>query len=477
MGKRKKATTTKQAVQHLEIHRLSKQLARYEAAQDTRRTAGWYTPMGGPNADIKQAWRWLVRRHQDLVDNEPWAKKAVGVLQNNWVGDGIISTPVASSKRYATAWDDWATGTHCDFYGRHNLWGLQSLVARTTAARGACLIRKRAEPKLQSDHGLVPLQIQVMEPDLLDFEKDNGVNIFFGIQIDQFGRVEGYHVRDHHPGENLNTYQRGVSQFVSKDDCLLHFETLRPGQLIGVPFGVAAILSLRDIGDTRSAQMMKDKIAASFCAFVTDADGDSTDLSGGEIIDTIKPGAVEILPPGKSIVFAQPPSSGDYVQTERAYLYSVAAAFEIPFWCLTGILDSVNFSSMKGDYIEFSRRLASLRYNVTIPQLCAPICKWHDDAARMIGLLRGPMRWVHTPPRREMIDPSKEIPAIIEAIRAGLMSLQETQRSYGYIPEAVIQELKEDKERAEAAGLNLSVFMHEEPPTVTEPDPVADTNS
>lgn len=476
MGKRRNANATTEAIQHLEIHRLNKQLARYEAAQDTRRTSGWYTPMGGPNADIKQAWRLLVRRHQDLVDNEPWAKKAVGVLQNNWVGDGIISTPVAPTKRYAATWDDWATSTHCDFYRRHNLWGLQSLVARTTAVRGACLIRRRADQRLWTDYGLAPLQIQVMEPDWLDFEKDNGVNILFGIQFDQFGRVEGYHLRDHHPGENLNTYQRGVSQFVSKDDCLLHFETLRPGQLIGVPFGVAAILALRDIGDTRTAQMTKDKIAAAFCAFVTDADGESKDLSGGEIIDSIKPGAVEILPPGKAISFAEPPSSGDFVQTERAYLYSVAAAYEIPFWSMTGILDSVNYSSMRGDWMEFSRRLASLRWNVTIPQLCAPVCRWHDEAARMVGMLRGSMRWVHTPPRREMIDPSTEIPAIIEAIPAGLMSLQEVQRSYGWIPEQVIAELKEDKERAEAAGLSLSVFMPKAAPAVTSP-PAEDTPS
>jgi capsid protein len=94
----------------------------------------------------------------------------------------------------------------------------------------------------------------------------------------------------------------------------------------------------------------------------------------------------------------------------------------------------------------------------------------------MVGMLRGSMRWVHTPPRREMIDPSKEIPAIIEAIAAGLMSLQEVQRSYGWIPEQVIAELKEDKERAEAAGLSLSVFMPKAAPAVTSP-PAEDTPS
>jgi capsid protein len=168
---------------------------------------------------------------------------------------------------------------------------------------------------------------------------------------------------------------------------------------------------------------------------------------------------VEILPPGKTIEMAVPPGAGVFVQTEREYLYSVAAAYEVPFWAMTGILSEVNFSSMRGDWLEFNRRLSHLRWNVTIPQLCAPICRWHDEAAKMAQLLKAPMRWTHTPPRREMIQPKEEIPALILAMQAGMMSLQEVQRSYGWIPRQVLEELAADKQMAEELGLNLSVFL------------------
>jgi capsid protein len=75
----------------------------------------------------------------------------------------------------------------------------------------------------------------------------------------------------------------------------------------------------------------------------------------------------------------------------------------------------------------------------------------------MTGLLKGPMEWTHTPPRREMIDPTREIPALIDAVRAGIMSLSEVQRSFGYVPEEVIAELALDVERAKQAGLTLSI--------------------
>jgi capsid protein len=88
--------------------------------------------------------------------------------------------------------------------------------------------------------------------------------------------------------------------------------------------------------------------------------------------------------------------------------------------------------------------------------MLAPVCEWHDELARMVGLLKGPMSWTHTPPRREMIDPTKEIPALILAVRAGFMSLSEVQLSFGYVPEEVIEELSRDLQRARDASLILS---------------------
>lgn len=434
-------------------------LAAFEAAKESRRTAGWYASPGGPNVDVRSAWTWLVKRHQDLVDNDGYAKKAVGVIVNNWIGDGIMSTPTNATKRYGKLWQAWCDDPLSDFYEKRNWYGNQASGARTTVVRGAVLIRRKIYPELLERYGMVPLQVQMLEPDWLDINKDNGYDIIFGQQFNSDGRLEGYWIRDRHPGESsLGTGIRIGSSFVPKEEISLHFEDLRCGQRMGIPFGAAAILTLRDMGDTRIAQQMKDKIAACFFGVTTDNDTQVGSTNQEEIFEGIEPGMNYQLPPGKAFQAFTPPSSGDFSSTNKIYAQGAAAAYEITYEALTGDLSDVNYSSMRGSWLEFARRVAHLRGNVTYPGMLAPVCRWHDDLARMAGLLKGPrVEWAHTPPRREMMDPTKEIPALIKAIQAGLMSLSEVQRSYGFVPEKVIEELGKDIQRARANGLVLSV--------------------
>jgi len=449
MGKRRKAR---------DIESARRVLGEFEAAKETRRTSGWWASNSGPNSDLRQAWYWLVKRHQDLADNDAYASRAIGVIVNNWIGDGIMSTPQGATRRYNLAWKRWADTPESDFYGIHDWYGNQAVGARTTAVRGAALVRKRVNPELFERYGIAPLQVQMLEPDWLDFNKDNGIDILFGQQFDSAGRLQGYWIRDNHPGESvLATGIRAQSSFVPKAEISLHFDSRRAGQRMGLPFGTAAILTLRDMGDIRAAQQMKDKIAACFFGVVTDMDGEQDPNKTGIAFDTIEPGAVEHLPPGRNFQAFSPPSSGDFVSTHREYAHAVAAAYEITYESMTGDLSNVNFSSFRGGWLEFSRRIAYLRGKVSVPGMLNPVCRWHDELSRMTGLLKGPMEWTHTPPRREMVDPPREIPALISAVRAGIMSLSEVQRSFGYVPEEIITELAADMDRAKAAGLTLSV--------------------
>jgi lambda family phage portal protein len=449
MGRRRKARDVQTARQVL---------SEFEAAKETRRTSGWWASNSGPNSDLRQAWYWLVKRHQDLADNDAYASRAIGVIVNNWIGDGIMSTPQGGTRRYNLAWKRWCDSPESDFYGIHDWYGNQAVGARTTAVRGAVLIRKRVNPELFDRYGMVPLQVQMLEPDWLDFNKDNGIDILFGQQFDSSGRLQGYWIRDRHPGEMiLGAGIKIQSTFVPKEEISLHFDSRRAGQRMGLPFGTAAILTLRDMGDIRAAQQMKDKIAACFFGVVTDMDGEVDPTKTGIAFDTIEPGAVEHLPPGRDFRAFSPPSSGDFVSTHREYAHAVAAAYEITYESMTGDLSNVNYSSFRGGWLEFSRRIAYLRGKVSVPGMLAPVCRWHDELAGMVGLLKGPLEWTHTPPRREMIDPTREIPALISAVRAGIMSLSEVQRSFGYVPEEIIAELATDMQRAKDAGLTLSV--------------------
>jgi lambda family phage portal protein len=301
----------------------------------------------------------------------------------------------------------------------------------------------------------VGLRLQVMEPDMLDFSRDDGSRIKFGQQYDRDGRLEGYWIRQTHPGETEWNGVKIQSDFVPASEIIHTYEVNRAGQAIGVPFGSAVLLHLRDIDDITQAMLLKTKIAACFTAFVYS--NEPSDLaSTTALTETLEPGAIEILPDGKQITFANPPQSPDYVSHQKHHLHAVAAGYGITFEALTGILSDVNFSSARMGWLEFHRNVAAWRWNITIPQVLDPVHRWFNEAARL-SQVRGPRRMIWTPPRRELVDPAKEITALIEGVKAGFMSLSEVQRSLGFIPAEVMAELEADMANARGKGLALSV--------------------
>lgn len=454
----------------LQLREIRKELAiqhlrSFEAAKQSRRTDNWFATNRGPNADLRLALQRIIARHQDLVDSDPWASKAIAVITNNWTGDGIVGAPFGATKKFNDGWREWSEGVDCDFYGQHNFYGLQSLIARTVAVRGSCLVRRKYDEGLLA-RGLNPLQLQVLEPDFLDHSKDDGARIRFGKQYREDGRLEGYWIRRMHPGESDWTAANITqSDFVPREEICHVYDVRRPGQATGVPFGVAALLKLRDVSDRDAAQLLKDKLAACFMAFVSDSESEAIG-PGTELLDTLEPGVIEQLPPGKSIEFATPPGSGDYVANQKFHLLSIAVAYEITYEALTGDLGNVNFSSGRMGWMEMRRAVARWRWGIMIPQLLNPVATWYRDAAAVVGMGRATARFEWTPPITWLVDPAREIPAYIDAVRAGFMSLSEIQRMLGYVPAVVIQELGEDLARARAAGLKLDVDLAETAGTV-----------
>jgi lambda family phage portal protein len=305
---------------------------------------------------------------------------------------------------------------------------------------------------------LPPLQLQVLEPDWLDVTKDDGASVKFGKQYSEDGRLQGYWIRRYHPGESDWRNARLGSDFVPASEICHVYDLRRPGQATGVPFGVSALLKLRDISDRDSAQLLKDKLAACFMAFVEDAAEPDPSLAtdGIALLDALEPGAIEILPPGKQIKFAQPPSSGDFVSVQKYHLLSVAQSYEITYEALTGDLSQVNFSSGRMGWVEMRRAVARWRWSIIIPQFLQPLAGWYREAVALAGMGRGSSRFEWTPPVTWLVDPARELPAYIDAIKAGVMSLSELHRMLGYVPELVIEELGADMARARAAGLALS---------------------
>jgi len=432
-------------------------LRKYDGASKGRRAENWLT--AGTSADAAaSAGRSLLRdRSRDLVRNNSYASKAVQVIVSNTIGTGIIGQARAQrsrqrSQRLTDTFTNWANDpSQVDYHGQLDFNSIQCLVLRTIVESGEVLIRRVISPEQK-----IPLQLLVIEPDFLDTTKDVAIEkggiVRDGIEYNKKGKRVAYHIYDEHPGERHLRAQNINSTRVPADDILHVYRQDRPGMQRGIPWAAPVMLRMRDFDDYNDAQLLKQKISACFAAFAVDTESPDMGM-GGDLIDKIEPGMIEILPPGKDLRFANPPTIGEFDKISRQYLLQIAAGFGITYEALTGDLHHTSFSSGRMGWLEFQRNIENWRWHMIIPQFLNPVWKWFVQSASTSGVrMEGTVaQW--TPPRRDYIDPSKEINATIDAVRGGMMSLSEAIRENGYDPEEVMLEMQQDNKRLDALGL------------------------
>lgn len=433
----------------------------YDGETKGRRGDGWRPIDAGP----KEGMSGLVdlrNRSRDFVRNNGYAKKAVGGIVANTVGSGIVVQFKADNaklrvKRNTALYNSWANTIACDFDGQNTFGGLQSLIFRSVVESGEVFVRRRTQ---SSDYyqktRKAPLQLQILEPEFIDSSKDAtragigqaGNTIISGIEFNPEGKRVAYHIYKQHP--SLSTSGRTDSVRVPAEEVIHLYRIDRPGQIRGIPWGAAISLNLRDLDLFEDAELVRRKVAACFAGFVTEAE----DMEGGvdingvpiarrPLVDRLEPGALEYLSAGESITFATPPNVTGYNEYTTSILHKIAAGFEVPYSVLTGDFSQTSFSSGRMGWLEFQRLIDSWRWSMFIPRALDPIMDWFEESAELVGFSFEGMERNYTAPRREMIDPLKEIQAMIMAVKAGLLSAPEAIKELGYDPDANLLEIAE----------------------------------
>jgi lambda family phage portal protein len=438
----------------------------YEAASSGRRTSGWHRLSSDANAAASGPTLAHLRgQARDLVRNNPWARKGLRTIVRNTVGYGI--RPKANGRNaelIANLWKVWAETTQCDAAGRLNFYGLQRLVMRTVVESGEVLIRRRW--RLPKDGLAVPMQLQVIEPDLIDTGKDStrgeaGGRITQGIEFDMLGRRVAYWLFDQHPGGRTGLLSP-VSRRVPADNILHVYEQERAGQLRGPSWFASVDVRLHDFDEFEDATLMKQKIASCMAAFVTDLDGTGaalgtagTDAATGQPTDELAPGMILNLPVGKQVTFATPPPATDHQSFSATVLRAVAAGLGVTYEDLTGDYSQVNYSSARMARLAHWADVHDWRWNMLIPQFCAPAWSWMVEALLLAGVDvdEAPADW--TPPPAAMIDPDKEGAAVTKNVRAGVMTHDEMVREQGHDPDTFWKEYAAGLKRLDDLGIVL----------------------
>jgi len=455
------------------------ELRSYEANSVGRRMQGWRTPATDANEAARGGIERIRNRTRDLYRNDAWARRGVRVMTSNVVGTGLVLRLLDEEGKPAKGavadearkrWARWANTTACDSEGQKNFYGLQKLAVRTAMLSGEVIGRRRWRRR---EDGLpVPLQLQVLEPDHLDSTQDGEYGTagdaklmrVLGVQFDAIGRREGYWMFRQHPGAGARADFRSI--LVPASEIMHVYPVERPGQVRGVsPLAVCVVL-IRDAGEFVDATMVRQKIAAMHAGFIHDIEMPDTIGGGspggtkkkgadGKTIDTFEPGMLEVLPPGKTITFNNPPTPDGFESYMRDTRRGIAIALDVTYEQLTGDYSGVNFTSGRMGWLETARAIDEWRWDVLVPMFCDQAWQWFVAAALLEGRDYSNLYPLWTPPRREMLDPVKETAARVKAVRAGFVALSDVHVENGDDSVQVLETLAGDLQRARELGLKL----------------------
>lgn len=440
----------------------------YDGASKRPRTKNWYTGGTSPDAVIVPALENLRARVRYLIRNEGLAKKAMRTIATNLVGTGIIGESeeeTFNAKQFNNSFELWATSRFCDYDNRRNLYGLQWLAVETLVQSGAVFVQKIIVPPSKTPPGMIPLRIRLLEPDYLDTNKTESIQgggyIENGIQYDEAEQITGYWLYEKHPG---NTFPFNVathldSRFMPIRDVEHIFIDDRPGQRHGVPWLESVVIAMKDYSDYEDAQLLRQKIANCFAAFVEDIEPPERDSDGKteDLYDKIEPATIEFLPPGRKVNFAVPPGVQGYGEYTTGQKQRIAAGTSLlTYESLTGDLSRVNFSSARIGQQDMYAHAKVLRELSFIPQFCETVKNWFCDVAFISGVLRDPVvKVVWTPPAREFLEPVKDSQAANMRVQFKQESMFEMLRSRGKNPKKFLAQYAKEKEYVESLGLTF----------------------
>jgi len=449
------AVSPVRAARRLAARAKAQTLMNYDAASRGRRTYGWKAPGTDADTAAGRSRTRLRNLSRDMIRNRSLAARGQAVVTGNVVGTGIMpsvraETPEAAQEAMEVIRDHLLTPA-LDAYGVEALPGLQRQVMNAVFSDGEVLMRRRMRDLRYEPDLRLPFQVQVMEADYLDESITSyGQNeVVEGIEYGPTGRAVAYHLYDMHPGDGLHLKGKRFTSTRVPAQQILHIRRIdRPGQMRGVPWLAPVMMTIGELSDYQESQILKQKIG-SLLAFFVEA-GDEGQIHNGSKLEEVAPGAIVGLSPGQKVTPSAPPKVDEYPEFMREGVRVIATGLGLTYESF-GDLTGVNFSSGRMGRMEMDRFIQVWQQQLIIGQMCSGIARWTLESWRLVQMsqhLPPPPKGLDwTPPRRPLIDPSKEIGAAIDEIDAGLTSRQRKQREMGYDPDVIARERAEDAAR------------------------------
>lgn len=444
----------------------------YDGATFGRRTAGWRATNASANVAIKGALPTLRARARDITRNTWWGNRIKSVVVAHAVGSGIMPKPNTGNKkldkRVKAAWKKW--GEQCDAEGQLNIDGLLALATGCIIESGEVLGRMIPVSPSDVPRGVVPLELQLLEPDHLDGSRDRMMTstaiVDQGIEYNHRGKRKAFWIFKVHPGAR-GIVMPHTSVRIAADDMLHVYRKDRIGQGRGVPWVAPVMLTGRDVADLQEAVVVKSRIEACLAAFIKTSNtartlagsiNENKPDGGTRRIEQFAPGMVAYLDQGEELQTVNPSSSIQFDAVLKTAFQCLAAGAGITYDQLTGDLSRANYSSLKSGKIEFRRVIEQFQHLTLVPMLLNPLWNRWVEAAVDAGILPRradgyPVEWIM--PANEPIDPMKDMQADILAVRSGRMTWPQFVAAWGVDPDTQLDEIEAWFKEIDARGIVL----------------------
>lgn len=482
----------------------------YIGADKSRRSfRNWFTSGNSADDDLLPDLPTLREHSRDLMRNAPLAAGAINTVVSNVVGTGLAMQSridyqyLGLTEEQAAEWQKntereyrlWAENRfECDATSTQNFYGIQELVFRSALVNGDVL---GVLPSRQLPGCVYGLKVQVVEGDRLATPPEllTQLNLFGGVEVDDFGATVAVHVADRHP--NALARVRGKVSFrripvrgekSGRINVIHLFKRLRPDQRRGEPYLAPVIEPLKQLDRYTEAEIMAAVISGMFTVFVEHAADDMApapidgggsagsapeiQLASGAIVDLEHGAKASIANPGRPNVAFDP-----FVM---AVLRQIGVALELPFEVLIKHF-TASYSAARAALLEawkfFKNRRMWLADN-----FCQPVYETWLAEAVATGRVAAPGFFADPAVRKAWcgavwlgdgpgsIDPLKEANAIEKRIDIGITTLAEETAAYdgGDWETKHVQRVKEHKMRSDAGLLKLPSGA------VAPPDPASD---
>lgn len=349
--------------------------------------------------------RWLSANNpiMDNIDN---------AIINNVIGTGITLQSITGKDKYdkdvEEAFRQWSENPHnCDVSGRFTFYDIQRLILKSRMVDGEIFIYKR----ITKDG----LKLQLIEADSIDAGRQDG-----GIELDSVGVPVKYHFVD----INAKKFQINAEHIIN------YFSADRPSQIRGVSEYKQAIVDLKNFSAFQSASIIGARARANIAYAVKQ--GGNPDVYGGDVtnnIQTLNGVSVMYLKQGESIDKLDPDSvATDYVQFSENTIRLIATARKISYELAFRDYSKVNFASSRASLLQDFKRFDQEQLHLTLYILNNVFKTWLEMSiltgkVKANGIKKSPEKWIKPKwimPKRDLVDPLKEITAIEKKIKMGI---------------------------------------------------------